>query len=145
MSDECQRCGAVGGFGCYERAPEIKGADSDDLVKRLRSMLEGNLRPSPIGQKAADRIEELEAQLREARMQSLSNLGQADEAYQAQLAAEAKLEKAVSRLEKLSRWLDLDDEELAAVPIEELSTDHRHIQQQVNATLEELKDPTADS
>jgi len=34
---------------------------SDDLVKRLRSMLEGNLRPSPIGKQAADRIEELEA------------------------------------------------------------------------------------
>ena len=54
--------------------------------------------------------------------------------------AEAKLAKSVERLEKLSRWLDLDDEELANLPIETLAEDHRHIQQQVNATLAELKD-----
>ena len=39
---------------------------SDDLVKRLRGMLEGNLRPSPLGKIAADRIEELEAKLEKA-------------------------------------------------------------------------------
>jgi len=39
---------------------------SDDLVKRLRRMLEGNLRPSPLGKRAADRIEELEAKLEKA-------------------------------------------------------------------------------
>jgi len=55
---------------------------------------------------------------------------------------EAKLAKAANRLEKLSRWLDLDDEELAAVPIEQLPLDHRHVQYQVNATLKELKDQT---
>jgi nicotinamide riboside kinase len=38
----------------------------DDLVKRLRAMLEGNLRPSPLGKKAADAIEELEAKLAKA-------------------------------------------------------------------------------
>jgi hypothetical protein len=69
----------------------------------------------------------------------LADLGQADEAYKDRLAAEAKLAKAVNRLEKLSRWLDLDDEELAAMTIEELPSDHRHIQKQVNATLKELK------
>ena len=53
---------------------------------------------------------------------------------------EANLTKAVERLEKLSRWLDLDDEELANLPIETLAEDHRHIQQQVNAAIAELKD-----
>jgi len=48
-------------------------------------------------------------------------------------------ERAMERLEKLSRWLDLDDEELANLPIETLAADHRHIQQQVNAAIAELK------
>ena len=48
-------------------------------------------------------------------------------------------ERAMERLEKLSRWLDLDDEELANLPIETLAEDHRHIQQQVNAAIAELK------
>jgi len=52
---------------------------------------------------------------------------------------EADLAKAVERLEKLSRWLDLDDEELANLPVETLAEDHRHIQQQVNAAIAELK------
>ena len=39
------------------------------------------------------RIEVLEAELREARMQSLADLGQAQEAYEAQLKAEAQLER----------------------------------------------------
>jgi len=52
---------------------------------------------------------------------------------------EAKLAKTVERLDKLSRWLDLDDEELANLPIETLPEDHRHIQKQVNAALAELE------
>jgi hypothetical protein len=40
---------------------------------------------------AADRIEELEEELREARLQELASLGQAQEAYEAQV----KLEKAL--------------------------------------------------
>ncbi|EDM70796.1 hypothetical protein RAZWK3B_15403 [Roseobacter sp. AzwK-3b] len=73
---------------------------SDDLVKRLRAFdcitMEGcgdDLRHA-----AADRIEGLEAELREARMQSLSDLGQAHDAYQARLEAETKLAKAVGAL-----------------------------------------------
>jgi hypothetical protein len=46
-----------------------------------------------------NRIEELEAKLREAALQELSSLNQADEARQAQLDAEAKLAKAVEALE----------------------------------------------
>ena len=47
------------------------------------------------------RIEELEAQLRKSALQELSALGQASDAYQAQLAAEAKLAKAVEALKGL--------------------------------------------
>ena len=43
----------------------------------------------------ADRIDELEAKLKEASLQSISDLGQAQQAYQAQLLAEAKLARAV--------------------------------------------------
>ena len=44
------------------------------------------------------RCEELEAKLRKSALQEMSALGQASEAYQAQLAAEAKLERAVEML-----------------------------------------------
>jgi hypothetical protein len=44
------------------------------------------------------RCEELEAKLRKSALQELSALGQASEAYQAQLAAKAKLERAVEML-----------------------------------------------
>jgi septal ring factor EnvC (AmiA/AmiB activator) len=46
-----------------------------------------------------ERIEELEAKLREMALDCLAADGQAAEAYQAQLAAEAKLAKAVGALE----------------------------------------------
>lgn len=77
---------------------------SDDLVKRLWLYdCEG------ITREAADRIEELEAALRNSALQELSALGQASEAYQAQLAAEArtvdleaKLEKAMEALEAIT-------------------------------------------
>ena len=82
---------------------------NDDLVKRLRNG--DTVMANHYMDEAADRIEELEADLA----------------------------KAVKRLEKLSRWLDLDDEELANLPIETLAEDHRHIQQQVNAAIAELK------
>ena len=81
----------------------------DDLVKRLGHG--DTVMANHYMDEAADRIEELEA----------------------------KLAKTVKRLEKLSRWLDLDDEELANLPIETLAEDHRHIQQQVNAAIAELK------
>ena len=50
----------------------------------------------------ADRIDELEAKLKEASLQSISDLGQAQQAYQAQLLAEAKLAKAVEALEQIA-------------------------------------------
>jgi len=59
---------------------------SDDLVKRLDGFDADDLH-----HEAADRIEELEAKLREAALSELSALGQASEAYTAKLDAEAKL------------------------------------------------------
>ena len=56
------------------------------------------------GDKLADRIEELEAKLRKSALQELSALGQASEAYQAQLAAEAKLAKAEDFIRRLERF-----------------------------------------
>ena len=47
--------------------------------------------------KSADRIEQLEAELAEARMQALSELGQAQEAYEAQKKAEAERDEAFAR------------------------------------------------
>ena len=54
----------------------------------------------------ADRIEELEAKLRKLAVQVLSTLGQEMEAYQSQLAAEAKLERAVEALKECEDDID---------------------------------------
>lgn len=54
----------------------------------------------------AERIEELEAKLRKSALQELSALGQAMEAYQSQLAAEAKLAKAVEALKECEEEID---------------------------------------
>jgi len=70
---------------------------SDDLVKLLRrpyGSLTGGER-----QAVADRIEELEAKVRESALSELSALGQASEAYIAQKEAEAKLEKSLDALD----------------------------------------------
>jgi hypothetical protein len=78
---------------------------SDDLVKRLRSaarhpMMDNSCRADVFDvAEAADRIEELEAKLREMALDCLAAEGQAAEAYQTQLAAEAKLAKAVDALD----------------------------------------------
>jgi DNA repair exonuclease SbcCD ATPase subunit len=53
----------------------------------------------------ADRIEELEADLRKMALDYLAAQGQAAEAYQAQLAAEAKLNKAMGALEKVQAFV----------------------------------------
>ena len=84
---------------------------SDDLVKRLKIMARdiemweklawGS--DSALMREAAARIQELEAKLRKSALQELSALGQASEAYQAQLAAEAKLERAVEALAKIKQ------------------------------------------
>ena len=135
---------------------------NDDLVKRLRNG--DTVMANHYMDEAADRIEELEAKLakKDGNLEEtyrrwkngvdLRALAKAEGCTQERMRLklkryeedkvrllESKLTKAVERLEKLSRWLDLDDEELANLPIETLAEDHRHIQQQVNATLAELK------
>jgi DNA repair exonuclease SbcCD ATPase subunit len=52
-----------------------------------------------------ERIEELEADLRKMALDCIAADGQAAEAYQAQLAAEAKLEKAIGALEKVQAFV----------------------------------------
>jgi hypothetical protein len=52
-----------------------------------------------------ERIEELEADLRKMALDYLAADGQAAEAYQAQLAAEAKLNKAIGALEKVQAFV----------------------------------------
>jgi outer membrane murein-binding lipoprotein Lpp len=86
---------------------------SDDLVKRLKKWADGEAMAaygehlvdhpdehegsqiSELIDTLTDRIEELEAKLREMALDCLAAEGQAAEAYQAQLAAEAKLAKTV--------------------------------------------------
>ena len=76
-----------------------------DLVKRLREGTNGtdvtktDAVLTAYMHEAADRIEALEVKLREVALSELSALGQASEAYTAQLDAEAKLAQAVEALE----------------------------------------------
>jgi hypothetical protein len=74
---------------------------SDDLKTRLGYLADV---VTPWGQHIAidarNRIEELEAKLRDMALDCLAADGQAAEAYQAQLAAEAKLAKAVAALKR---------------------------------------------
>ena len=51
---------------------------------------------------AMDRIEELEADLRKMALDVIAADGQSQEAYQAQLESEAKLAKAVTRLQHIA-------------------------------------------
>ena len=81
--------------------------------------------------KECDRIEALEAKLRKSALQELSALGQAEDAYQAQLAVEAKLAKA---LEKLEYWFDTDQEVLDAMTPDERA-DHMRQLQMIRDTL----------
>jgi DNA repair exonuclease SbcCD ATPase subunit len=80
---------------------------SDDLVKRLHSFdcitMDGCGRK--LRHEAAARIEELEADLRKMALDYLAAQGQAAEAYQAQLAAEDKLNKAIDALEKVQAFV----------------------------------------
>jgi hypothetical protein len=71
---------------------------SDDLVKRLRAGTGGGKLWMDLHTESADRIEELEAKLQDMSLDCHAALGQAGEAYQAQLAAESKLAKAVEAL-----------------------------------------------
>lgn len=77
---------------------------TNDLVKRLRRADEYE----PLGHdgwEAADRIEQLEKEKREAALDAIAALGQAQDAYEAQLGAEAKLAKAVEALEKVQAFV----------------------------------------
>lgn len=88
---------------------------SDDLVKRARDCANGLVDTKTdrgdlgIFDDLADRIEELEA----------------------------KLAKAVARLDKLAYWLDIDQELWDAFTVMEKS-DHRHMQSEVQAVKDIL-------
>lgn len=71
---------------------------NDDLVKRAREFCIHTPLSKPMITKLADRIEELEADLRKMALDLIAADGQSQEAYQAQLLAEAKLAKAVEAL-----------------------------------------------
>ena len=59
-------------------------------------------------QAVADRIDELEAELRSMALDCLAADGQATEAYQAQLAAEAKLAKAMKAFDEAIYFIDIE-------------------------------------
>jgi hypothetical protein len=110
---------------------------SDDLVKRLREVTGNKLdytrTPNHLRLTAADRIEELEAKLREMALDCLAADGQAAEAYQAQLAAEAKLAKAVDALDWIGNHMVMS----MALNIDHLC---RMMKQRARTTLAELKE-----
>lgn len=73
---------------------------TDDLVKFLRTSTSAALNKA-----AADRIEALEREKREAALDALAAHGQAHDAYEAQLKAEARLVKAVEAMrEAVKTW-----------------------------------------
>jgi hypothetical protein len=83
----------------------------DDLVKRLRAV-NAYKAPDfsipfvePIKAEAADRIEALGREKREAALDALAAHGQAHDSYEAQLKAEARLAKAVEAMrEAVKTW-----------------------------------------
>ena len=84
----------------------------EELIARLREIqgqagLFASAAAARIVDANAARID-AEKKLRKSALQELSALGQASEAYQAQLAAEAKLAKAVEALEDLVRDCEAD-------------------------------------
>ena len=133
MSDECPRCGAIGGFGCYECVPEAKETASDVLVKRLRK---GD---TPMANhymdEAADRIEELEAKLAEYKHVSSAIDTQWAESQDQIAELKAKLEKA--------EWMLVE----ATVQLREgKAKTRRNRAHLIDIFLEELKNtPPADS
>jgi hypothetical protein len=58
----------------------------------------------------ADRIEELEAEIKSMAMDCLVAKGQASDAYQAQLLAEAKLQDQTNLIEQLFALLDITEQ-----------------------------------
>jgi hypothetical protein len=88
---------------------------TDDLVKRLRQPTGLNaVTQEPVQDKlnmaAADRIEELEAEVKSMAMDCLVAKGQASDAYQAQLLAEAKLQDQIHLIEQLFALLEITEQ-----------------------------------
>ena len=83
---------------------------SDDLVKRARHNALADMphyASVELIETMADRIEELEAEIKSMAMDCLVAHGQASDAYQAQLAAEAKIEEArCTYSELVNQWSD---------------------------------------
>jgi len=106
MSDVTCRGSFALGTACRKCSRCRREIESYNAMKAVRDKLNT---PSS----AISRIEELEAKLRESALQELSALGQASEAYQAQLAAEARtvdLEaKLAEAVDLLRRYLHVDD------------------------------------
>jgi hypothetical protein len=114
---------------------------SDDLKTRLGDLAEVLM---PWGQQIAidarNRIEELEAKLREMALDCLAAEGQAAEAYQAQLAAEAKLAKLVAALKRSAEgWSN-------ALELNIIASQHRTsagiLRDEARSVLAELKGGT---
>lgn len=94
---------------------------SNDLVKRLRECSSDEAMWS---RQAADRIEQLEAEVRELNMQVLASGSQAQEAYEAQLKAEAATAAAyeVAALAIMEKCHDDMDRKEEAVIVRALAT-----------------------
>lgn len=73
---------------------------ADDLVRRLRE-LDTWVETAHTPVEAADRIEALERERREAALDALAAMGQAQEAYEAQLKAEATVATLTAQMEAL--------------------------------------------
>ncbi len=92
----------------------------------------------------AERIEELEAKLRKLAVQVLSALGQEMEAYQSQLAAEAKLERAVEALKECVEEIDayIQIQYPHGHPIEEIYRQRDYATNPARVALAEIKGET---
>jgi len=97
--------------------------------------------PSQRLREQSNRIAELEAELREARMQSLSDIGQAQEAYEAQLIAETERDAAVEALKRLDYWFDTDEDILAAMT-PDVRADHERQHTIVRAAIAQIESDT---
>jgi hypothetical protein len=95
----------------YKQTRDAAGKVTKQYDKMLRSLgdveeLEAKLKwADEISNIQANRIEELEADLRKMALDYLAAEGQAAEAYQAQLVAEVKLQKAIDALEKVQAFV----------------------------------------
>jgi multidrug efflux pump subunit AcrA (membrane-fusion protein) len=113
---------------------------SDDLAKmcwRLSKYVHAQLSGIDL-ERIANRIERLEAALRNMALDYLAAEGQAAEAYQAQLEAEAKLAKAVEALEYADRMVRIDLFRMTDFNCEDFSQAVVDTGERIKATLAEL-------